>query len=134
MNLSESPSSHVFTQPNHIDTYSDNVYEKADPIILTKPLDGMDFTKNIIMVYQYPPDNKLFVPTYISSGYQTHYAIYKLENDKLELLFTRLHIVYEGMVYYYIIRDITNYLYDLGLNKNDVETIKNKKYKLENVN
>ena len=130
MNLSESPQSQSFIQPPHIDVYSENNYEKAEPVILTKPTEDMNFTKNIILVYQYPPDNKLFVPTYISSGYQTHYAIYKLEQDEMKLLFTRLHIVYEGIVYYYIMRDLTNYLYDLGLNKYDVDTIKNKKYKI----
>lgn len=131
MNLSESPQSQSFIQPPYIDSNSDNIQDKADPIILTNPTEDMVFTKNIILVYQYPPDNKLFVPTYISAGYQTHYAIYKLENNEMKLLFTRLHIVYEGMVYYYIMRDLTNYLYDLGLNKYDVDTIKNKKYQLK---
>lgn len=131
MDLSESPQSQSFIQPPHIDAYPDNIQEKADPIILTSPKEDMNFTKNIIMVYQYPPDNKLFVPTYISAGYQTHYAIYKLEQNEMKLLFTRLHIVQEGMVYYYIMRDFTNYLYDLGLNKYDVDTIKNKKYQLK---
>lgn len=129
MNLSESPKSYDFIQSPHID-FNDYQLEKSDPVIITKPSDKMEFTKNIILIYQYPKDNTLFVPSYISSGYQTHYALYKLEGKKLKLLFTRLHIIYDGLVYYYIDRDITNYLYSLGLNKNDIETIKNKKYQL----
>ena len=62
-------------------------YKKVDPVILSTPLNDMQFTKNIIMIYQYPPQDKLFVPTYISSDYQTHYGIYKLENGELKLLF-----------------------------------------------
>ena len=108
----------------------EKVYEKVDPIILTEPHEGMDFTKNIIMVYQYPPDDKLFVPTYISGDYQTHYGIYRLEDNKMKLLFEKLHIVFDGLVFYYIDRDITNYLYNLGLNKHDIKMIKDKKFKI----
>jgi len=106
-------------------------YKKVDPVILSTPLNDMQFTKNIIMIYQYPPQDKLFVPTYISSDYQTHYGIYKLENGELKLLFQKLQIVFDGLVYYYLERDITNFLHNLGLNKNDIENIKNTKYKLE---
>ena len=122
-----SPKSQVFVQPPTIE-YE---HEKADPLILSEPIDGMEFTKNIIMVYQYPPQDKLFVPSYISGDYQTHYGIYKLENEKLKLLFQRLQIVFDGLVFYYLDRDITNFLYSLGLNKNKILTIKNKKFKLE---
>ena len=126
MNLSESPKSYDFIQPIEIE----NVYKQALPIILLKPIDGMEFTKNIIMVYQYPSQDKLFIPTYISGDYQTHYGIYKLENGKLELLLQKLHIVFDGLVYYYLDRDITNFLHNLGLNKNEIQIIKDKKYKL----
>jgi len=121
-----SPKSQQFIQPVTIEY----TYEKADPIILSVPLDGMEFTKNIIMVYQYPPENKLFVPSYISADYQTHYGIYKLENGELKLLFERLQIVFDGLVFYYLDRDITNFLCSLGLNKNEIQRIKDKKYKL----
>lgn len=122
-----SPKSQEFVYPPTVEY----TYENADPLILSTPIDGMEFIKNIIMVYQYPPKDKLFVPTYISGDYQTHYGIYKLENGELKLLFQRLHIVFEGMIAYYIDRDITNFLYNLGLNKNEIQTIKDKKYKLE---
>lgn len=105
-------------------------WEKADPVILTTPLPDMEFYKDIILVYQYPPENKLFVPTYVSADLQTHYAIYQLKDDSLKLLFTRQQIVFDGLVYFYIDRDITNFLFSLGLKKNEVENIKNKKYKL----
>lgn len=122
-----SPKSQVFVQPPTIE-YE---HEKADPLILTELLDGMEFTKNIIMVYQYPPQDKLFVPSYISGDYQTHYGIYKFENGKLKLLFQRLQIVFDGLVYYYLDREITNFLHSLGLNKNEIQTIKDKKYNLQ---
>jgi len=121
-----SPKSQEFVYPHTIE-YE---YEKADPLFLSEPLDEMEFTKNIIMVYQYPPKDKLFVPSYISGDYQTHYGIYKLENKKLKLLFQRLQIVFDGLVYYYLDKDITNFLHSLGLNKNEIQTIKDKKYKL----
>ena len=132
MNLSESPKSNDFIQPLYIDS-NDIQLENSNPQIITKPLDDMEFTKNIILIYQYPPNNTLFVPSYISSGNQTHYALYKLVDGKLKLLLTRLHIIYDSLVYYYIDKDITNYLYNLGLNKNDIKTIKNKKYKLNSI-
>jgi len=113
---------------------SPKIYESVNPVIISTPIDGMVFTKNIIMVYQYPPQNKLFVSSYISGDYQTHYAIYKLEDNSLKLLFERLQIVFDGFVYYYLDRDITNFLYSLGLNNNDIHTIKNKKYKLNIIN
>lgn len=122
-----SPKSQEFIHPVIIE----HVYTKAEPLILSTPIDGMEFTKNIIMVYQYPPKDKLFVPTYISGDYQTHYGIYKLENGELKLLLQKLHIVFDGLVFYYLDRDITNFLYNLGLNKNEIQTIKIKKYKLE---
>lgn len=122
-----SPKSQEFIYPVIIE----HVYTKAEPLILFAPIEGMEFTKNIIMVYQYPPKDKLFVPTYISGDYQTHYGIYKLENGELKLLLQKLHIVFDGLVFYYLDRDITNFLYNLGLNKNEIQTIKNKKYKLE---
>jgi len=131
MILSESPKSCEFIQPPYLDPYDVQI-EKSEPNIITKPLDDMEFTKNIILIYQYPQDNTLFVPSYISSGYQTHHAIYRLVDGELKLLFTRLHIIYDTLVYYYIDKDITNYLYNLGLNKNDIENVKNKKYKLNN--
>ena len=121
-----SPKSQVFVQSPTIE-YE---YEKADPLILLEPIDGMEFTKNIIMVYQYPPQDKLFVPSYISGDYQTHYGIYKLENEKLKLLFQRLQIVFDGLVFYYLDKDITNFLHSLGLNKNEIQKIKDIKYKL----
>jgi hypothetical protein len=121
-----SPKSQVFIAPPTIE------YEhgKAEPLILGTPLDGMEFTKNIIMVYQYPPKDKLFVPSYISGDYQTHYGIYKLENGELKMLFQRLQIVFDGLVFYYLDKDITHFLHSLGLNKNEILSIKNKKYKL----
>jgi hypothetical protein len=122
-----SPKSQIFT-PIHI---IEPKYEKADPIILSTPLNDMQFTKDIIMIYQYPPQDKLFVPSYISSDYQTHYGIYKIENGELKLLFQKLQIVFDGLVYYYLERDITNFLHNLGLNKNEIENIKNTKYKLD---
>jgi len=125
--ISSSPKSQEFIFP----TINENKYEQAEPIILTEPSDKMEFTQNIIMIYQYPPRNKLFVPTYISSDYQTHYGIYKLENNKLKLLFQRLQIISDGFVYYYIDRDITDFLHELGLKKSEIEIIKNKKYKFE---
>ena len=106
------------------------IYEGVKPIILLLPIDGMVFTKNIIIIYQYPPQNKLFVPSYISGDYQTHYGIYKLENGSLKLLFEKLQIVFDGLAYYYFFREITHFLYNLGLNNNEVQTIKDKKYKL----
>jgi hypothetical protein len=121
-----SPRTHEFIQPPIIE----QKYEEAEPIIISSPIDGMIFTKNIIMIYQYPPQNKLFVPSYISGDYQTHYGIYKLENGKLELLFERLQIVFDGVVYYYLDKEITNFLYNLGLNNNEIQIIKDKKYKL----
>jgi hypothetical protein len=127
MNLSSSPNSYEFPTPPIVD----NLFEKAQPLILTYPFNDMEFTNNIIMVYQYPPENKLFVPTYISADYQTHYAIYKYENGELNLLFEKLQIVFEGLVYYYLDREITNFLYELGLNKDDIQRVKNKKYKLD---
>lgn len=120
-----SPQSQEFIHPEIIE----QEYEKAEPIILTIPIDGMEFIKNIIIVYQYPPKNKLFVPSYISQDYQTHYGIYRIENGELKLLFERLQIVFDGLVFYYLDRDITNFLYNLGLNKNEIQTIKAKKYK-----
>lgn len=122
-----SPKSQQFIYPPTIE------YEhaKAEPIILVTPIDGMEFIKNIILVYQYPPKDKLFVPSYISGDYQTHYGIYKLENGEVKLLFERLHIVFDGLVFYYLDKDITNFLYNLGLNRNEIQTIKDKKYKLE---
>jgi hypothetical protein len=122
-----SPNTHIFIEIPIIE----KKYKKVDPVILSTPLNDMQFTKNIIMIYQYPPQDKLFVPTYISSDYQTHYGIYKLENGELKLLFQKLQIVFDGLVYYYLERDITNFLYNLGLNKNEIENIKNTKYKLE---
>ena len=121
-----SPKSQQFIQPVIVE-YE---YEKAVPLILSSPIEGMEFTKNIIMIYQYPPEDKLFVPSYISGGYQTHYGIYRMENGELKLLFERLHIVFDGLVFYYLDRDITNFLHNLGLNKNEIITIKDKKYKL----
>lgn len=122
-----SPKSQIFTPIPIIETN----YEKSDPIILSLPLYDMEFTKNIIMIYQYPPPNKLFVPSYISSDYQTHYGIYKLENGELKLLFQKLQIVFDGLVSYYLDRDITYFLHNLGLNKNEINKIKNTKYKLD---
>ncbi len=122
--LSESPKSYIFNTIPIIE----KTYEKADPIILINPLDDMHFTKKIILVYQYPPDDKLFVTSYISADYQTHYAIYKLEENKLNLCFERLQIIFDGLVSYYINRDIYNKLYELGLNKTDINTIMNNKY------
>lgn len=122
-----SPKSQEFIHPITIE----REYAGVEPLILSTPIDGMEFTNNIIMVYQYPPQDKLFVPTYISGDYQTHYGIYKLENYELKLLLQKLHIVFDGLVYYYLDKDITNFLYNLGLNKNEIQTIKNKKYKLE---
>ena len=81
--------------------------------------------------YQYPPQDKLFVPSYISSDYQTHYGIYKIENGELQLLFQKLQIVFDGLVFYYLERDITNFLHKLGLNKTEIDKIKNTKYKLD---
>ncbi len=124
-----SPKSQVFIRPPIIEY--EYVHEKAEPLILSEPLDGMEFTKNIIMVYQYPPKDKLFVPSYISGDYQTHYGIYELKNGELKLLFQRLQIVFDGLVYYYLDKNITNFLYSLGLNKNEILKIKDKKYKLE---
>ena len=83
------------------------------------------------MVYQYPPKDKLFVPSYISGDYQTHYGVYKLENGELKMLFQRLQIVFDGLVFYYLDKDITHFLHSLGLNKNEIQIIKDKKYKLE---
>jgi hypothetical protein len=122
--LSESPKSIIYKSIPIIE----KSYEKADPIILSEPISDMKFTKNIILVYQYPSDYKLFVPSYISADYQTHYAIYKLEENKLTLCFERLQIIFEGLVSYYIIRDIRNKLYELGLNKNDISNVLNNKY------
>ena len=122
-----SPSSQVFVHPPTVEY----MHEKADPLILSRPIDGMEFIKNIIMIYQYPPDDKLFVPTYISADYQTHYGIYKLENGELKLLFQRLQIIFEGLVSYYIDRDLTNFLFSLGLNKNEIQSVKDKRYKLQ---
>ena len=62
--LSSSPASIEFIPPYHLD---EKVYEKAEPIILTEPKPDMKFIDNTIIVYQYPPDDKLFVPTYISA-------------------------------------------------------------------
>lgn len=124
-----SPKSQVFVQPSIIEYEYEHV--KAEPQILSEPLDGMEFTKNIIMVYQYPPKDKLFVPSYISGDYQTHYGIYELKNGELKLLFQRLQIVFDGLVFYYLDKNITNFLYSLGLNKNEILKIKDNKYKLE---
>jgi hypothetical protein len=125
--LGTSPKSHNFDMIPLIE----ETYEKADPVILTDALNDMIFTKNIILVYQYPPSGKLFVPSYISADYQTHYAIYKLIDNKLTLCFQRQQIVFEGLVSYYINRDICNKLYDLGLNKTDIQKIMNNKYFLK---
>ena len=125
--LSESPKSCVYKTIPIIE----KTYEKAVPIILTNPLDDMKFTKKFILVYQYPPNDTLFVPSYISADYQTHYGIYKLEDNKLTLCFERLQVVFEGLVYYYIDRDIHSKLYELGLNKTDINNIMNNKYFLK---
>lgn len=122
--LSESPKSCIFNTIHIIE----KTYEKADPIILQELHSDMKLTKNIILVYQHPPDDKLFVTSYISADYQTHYAIYKLEENKLNLCFERLQIIFDGLVSYYINRDIYNKLYELGLNKTDINNIMNNKY------
>ena len=122
-----SPKSQEFVNPPIVEY----MHEKVEPLILSTPIEGMEITKNIIMVYQYPPKDKLFVPTYISGDYQTHYGIYKLENGELKLLFQRLQIIFEGLVSYYIDRDLTNFLFSLGLNKNEIQSVKDKRYKLQ---
>ncbi len=125
--LSESPKSYVFNTLPIIH----KSYEKEDPIILSEPISDMKFTKNIILVYQYPSDDKLFVPSYISSDYQTHYGIYKLEENKLTLCYEKLQIIFDGLVSYYIDKDICNKLYELGLNKNNISNVLNNKYFLK---
>jgi len=126
-NLGISPKSCIFEKILIIE----KIYEKSDPIILTNILNDMIFIKNVILVYQYPPSEKLFVPSYISADYQTHYAIYKLVDNKLTLCFQKLQVIFEGLVSYYIDRDIRNKLFELGLNKTDINKIMNNKYFLK---
>lgn len=126
-NLGISPKSHTFDMIPMIE----KTYEKADPVILTNALNDMIFTKNIILVFQYPPSGKLFVPSYVSADYQTHYAIYKLIDNKLTLCFQKQQIIFDGLVSYYIQRYIYNKLHDLELNKTDIQKIMNNKYFLK---
>ncbi len=126
-NLGISPKSHTFDMIPLIE----ETYQKADPVILTNALNDMIFTKNIILVFQYPPSGKLFVPSYVSADYQTHYAIYKLIDNKLTLCFQKQQIIFDGLVSYYIQRDIYNKLHDLELNKTDIQKIMNNKYFLK---
>jgi len=128
--LSESPKSTSF---DYIDNmkYKEKEYEKAIPVILNEPQPDMEFIRDTIIVYQYPPDDKMFVPTYISGDYQTHYAIYRLVDGKLDLEFEYMQIIFDGVVSYYIQRTLKNVLYKLGLNRKEVDQAFKNKYFLK---
>jgi len=105
--------------------YEDIQYKKTSPHILSNKLDNMNFIKNIILVVQTPPDGYAYAPNYISSGPQTHFAIYKVNDDKLELLYDALLIVYDGCSGYIIHKNINIVLQKNGLSRNDIDYINN---------
>lgn len=102
--------------------------------ILPKILTEFDMTKmysihNIIFVIQTPPDNHAYVPSYISAGPQTHYAIYKIiDNNKLHLLYDALLIVYDGCSGYLIEKNIKEVMRENNLSKREIELLFSKKY------
>jgi hypothetical protein len=113
---------------NHTD-YSDNSeYKDIQPNILTEYKSEMYSIKNLIYVVQTPPNNYAYIPWYISAGPQTHFGIYKKNDDKLKLIFEDLLIVYDGCTAYLIDKKIKEILRQNGLNNREVESLMINKY------
>jgi len=106
----------------------DQKYIEINPQILSDILSDMIFTKSYILVIQTPPDRYRFVTNYISAGPQTHFGIYKKNNDKLELIHQALLIVYDGCSGYLIEKNIDRILQKNKLLKIDIENIRKYKY------
>ena len=104
-------------------------YLEISPKILTDYDNSMYSIKNIVVISQTPPENYAYIPSYISAGPQTHYAIYKiLPNNKLHLIYNALLIVYDGCSAYLIDKNMRQVLKNNKLNHNEVDDIMQNKY------
>lgn len=97
------------------------LYRETAPIILKELTHDMKPIKNILYVEQHPSEGYAYCPGYISAGPQTHYAIYKLNSNKLELIYQALLIVYDGCSGYIINKNIKEILRQNKLNNIDIE-------------
>ena len=104
------------------------IYQEISPIILKELTENMTPVKNILYVEQIPSYGYAYCPGYISAGPQTHYAIYKVNYDKLELIYQALLIVYDGCSGYLINKNIKQVLRENKLNNSDIDFILQNKY------
>ena len=102
--------------------------KEIKPIILSEINDNMVFVKNITFVIQTPAPGLAYFPNYISAGPQTHFAIYKKNNNKLNLIHTAMLIVYDGCSGYLIDENIKYVFKYNGLNNSDIEILQKNKY------
>ena len=85
--------------------------------------------RNIIYVLQTPPINYAYVPSYISAGPQTHFALYKItDGNALHLLYEALLIVYDGCSAYLIDKNIKEIMRLNKLSKSDIDLLFQNKY------
>ena len=122
---------------NNIISYHNDYVEftKILPKILSEYDTKMYKIQDLVFAIQTPPDNYAYVPTYISAGPQTHYAIYKIINtddinntNKLNLLYDALLIVYDGCSGYLIEKNIKEVMRENNLSKREIELLFSKKY------
>jgi hypothetical protein len=106
-------------------------FKEIKPIILSEINDNMVFVKNITFVIQTPAPGLAYAPNYISAGPQTHFAIYKNNNNKLNLIHTALLIVYDGCSAYLIEKNIKYVFKQYGLNNSDIEILQKNKYEFQ---
>jgi hypothetical protein len=106
------------------------MYLLAKPVILThtNQINKLNNINKIILVTQNPPLNYLFNTNYISGDIQTHYAIYKINDDKLELIYELTQIVFDDFSTYRVIQTLTRELQKLKLNHYDINLIRNNIY------
>jgi hypothetical protein len=105
--------------------------KEIEPIILSEINDNMFFVKNITFVIQTPAPGLAYFPNYVSAGPQTHFAIYKKNNNKLNLIHTALLIVYDGCSGYLIEKNIKYVFKQHGLNNSDIEFLQKNKYEFQ---
>lgn len=124
-----SPNSSDYTlYNNEFDyTFSQSLKE-IKPNILSNINDKMYFIKNLLYVIQTPANGYAYFPNYVSAGQQTHFAIYKKNNDKLDLIHSAMLIVYDGCSTYLIDKNIKYVFKQNGLNNADIELIQKNKY------
>ena len=114
----------------NIPTYNEYpILTDIHPLILNDYTDDMISVKNIILVLQTPPNGYAYCSNYISAGPQTHFALYKIiPNNKLELIYDALLIVYDGCSAYLIDKNMKQVLKNNKLNSLEIDNIMKNKY------